>query len=129
MHWLTKEQALNGTIRECTTSGALVDPALITGLGFPTDVEAFNGDLFVLDAAKGTIGKYTMSGDPLNPTLVEGLNTPIDMTIVSNSAVPDPSSTWMLLLLGVMGVFPLRRVLRYPNENCRVSSMLTPKAR
>jgi hypothetical protein len=43
------------------------------GLGFPTDIEVFEGHLFVVNASDGTIGEYTLSGAPVNRALISGL--------------------------------------------------------
>src|SRR2546425_371994 len=58
---------VSGLIAEYTTSGATVNPNLITGLTFPEGIVVFGGNLFVtsfgtLGSANGTIGEYTTSG-------------------------------------------------------------------
>ncbi len=104
--------ALNGTIREYTTSGAIVNPAFITGLGFPTDIAVFEGHLFVVNASYGTIGEYTLSGAPVNRALISGLGIPQRIDILpSVESVPDASSTWMLLLLGLTATFGVKPLL------------------
>src|SRR5438034_8099320 len=45
-----------GTIGEYTTSGATVDPALISGLSLPTDIAVSGEDLFVASSNIGRIG-------------------------------------------------------------------------
>src|SRR6478672_7305137 len=62
-----------GTIGEYTTSGATVNPALISGLSFPVGIAVSGSDLFVLNTAIGTIGKYTTSGATVNPDLISGV--------------------------------------------------------
>jgi hypothetical protein len=82
---------VEGTIGEYTTSGATVNPTLITGLSFPNGIAVSGGNLFVVDRDTGTIGEYTTSG-----------------------ATPDASSTWTLLLLGLTATFGLKPSLRRP---------------
>jgi hypothetical protein len=76
------------TIAEYTTSGALVNRNLISGLSFPQAV-AISGDrLFVLNLdadvspSPGTVSEYTLSGALVNPTLITGLvNAPTDIAV------------------------------------------------
>jgi hypothetical protein len=49
------------TIGEYTTSGATVNPSLLSGLSGPTGIAVSGGDLFVVNA-DGTIREYTISG-------------------------------------------------------------------
>jgi len=58
----------------------------------------------------GTIGKYTTSGATVNPALISGLTHPDFLAV----AVPDASSSWTLLLLGLMATLGLRVMLRQP---------------
>jgi hypothetical protein len=52
--------ATTGTIGEYTTSGTLVNAALITGLDNPSGIALSGSDLFVANAnGSGTIGEYT----------------------------------------------------------------------
>jgi hypothetical protein len=62
-----------GTIGEYTTSGATVNPALISGLSNPTGIAVSGSDLFVANVGTGTIGEYTTAGATVNPTLISGL--------------------------------------------------------
>ena len=50
------------TIGEYTTSGAVVNASLVSGLNYPTRVVVSGSDLFVLEDGNSTIGEYTMSG-------------------------------------------------------------------
>jgi hypothetical protein len=59
-----------GTIGEYTTSGATVNPALVSGLSEPFPIAVSGDNLFVLNSFTGTIGKYTTSGAVVNPALV-----------------------------------------------------------
>src|SRR5262245_44240438 len=63
----------NGTISEYTTSGAPVNPALISGLSAPRGIAVSGSDLFVANFNTGTIGAYTASGATVNPALISGL--------------------------------------------------------
>jgi hypothetical protein len=68
----------NGTIGEYTTSGATVNPALVSGLNSPLGISVSEGNLLfvVTNVNNGTIGKYTTSGATVNPALVSGLRNP-----------------------------------------------------
>jgi hypothetical protein len=101
-----------GTIGEYTTSGATVNPALITG-GSWTDIAVSGNKLFVSSFGAGTIGEYTTSGATVNPALISGLDGPGAIAVVSASA-PEASSTWTLLLLALTATFGLKRLLRRP---------------
>jgi hypothetical protein len=95
-------------------TGATVNPALIDmGLFEPTDVAIAGGNLFVTNELTGTIGKYTMSGAIVDTELVSGLHFTQGIAVVSESvSVPDASSTWTLLLLGIAATFGLKPLLR-----------------
>jgi hypothetical protein len=57
------------------TSGATVNPSVVSGLGGDTnDVAVSGSDLFV--AHGNTIGEYTTSGSPVSPSFITGLSTP-----------------------------------------------------
>src|SRR6266496_552858 len=65
-----------GFIREYTTSGALVNPMLISGLERPGPIAVSDGKLFVVDKddpLTSHIGLYTTSGTTVNPELIPGL--------------------------------------------------------
>jgi hypothetical protein len=103
----------NGTISEYTTSGVLVNPMLVKGLHGPEGIAVSGEDLFVVNHGNGTISEYTTSGVLVNPMLVKGLHGPVGIAVVSAS-VPDTSSTWTLLLLGLTATFGLKPLLRRP---------------
>ena len=75
--------------------------------------ETSHAQIFVTNVFGGTIGEYTTSGATVNVALVSGLHEPFGNAVVSAS-VPDASSTWTLLLLGLTAVFGLKLVLRQP---------------
>ena len=103
-----------GTIGEYTTSGALVNSALVKGLHRPEGIAVSGGDLFVVNRATGTIGEYTTSGALVNAALISGLHGPEGIA-VGPASVPDASSTWTLMLLGLTATFGcLKLVLRQP---------------
>ena len=65
---------IGGTVGEYTTSGAVINAALITGLNYPTGLALDgNGDLFVVSKNDGLIGEYTTSGAVINASLITGL--------------------------------------------------------
>jgi len=76
------------------------------------------GDLFVTSVgAARTIGKYTTSGATVNSALITWPRYPSAIAVsgerlfVTNEDVPDASSTWTLLLLGLTATFGLKLVL------------------
>ena len=105
--------AYGGMVGEYTTSGVPVNPALIDGLNFPVGIDVLGDSLFVVNVGNGTIGKYTTSGVPVNPSLVSGLRPWGGIAVVS-APVPDASSTWTLLLLGLTATFGLKPLLLRP---------------
>lgn len=69
-----------GTIGEYTDSGALVNPALVSGLTGPGAIAASGSDLFV--ATNGVIAEYTTSGTVVKTSLVSGFsNQPFSIAI------------------------------------------------
>jgi hypothetical protein len=83
----------NAVIGEYTTSGATVNAALISGLGYPgapsVDGVAVSGnDLFVVNEGvgqgTGTVGEYTTSGATIATTLISGLDVPSSIAISGN---------------------------------------------
>jgi len=75
--------ALSGTIGAFTTSGATVNPALISGELLPFGIAVSGSDLFVTNAAPpaGTIGEYTTSGATVNAALISGLDDPLGVAV------------------------------------------------
>src|SRR5215475_12685714 len=94
---------LDNTIGAYTTSGATVNPALISGLQFPTDIAVSGSNLFVVDGDAEAIGLYTTSGATVNPALIS-LNSPSGIAIsgsflfVSGNIVETPTN-------GTIGVY------------------------
>jgi hypothetical protein len=84
----------NAVIGEYTTSGATVNAALISGLGYPgapsVDGVAISGnDLFAANyygggAGAGFVGEYTTSGATVNASLISGLSDPQGLAISGN---------------------------------------------
>ena len=65
-----------GTIGEYTTSGAVVNASLVSGLNDPNGIAVSGSNLFVANYGNGTIGEYTTSGAVVNASLVSGLSGP-----------------------------------------------------
>src|SRR5260370_1218876 len=74
----------DGTIGEYTTSGATVNPALVSGLYTPDAIAISGNHLFVASRDGGTIGEYTTSGATVNASLISGLNTAQTIAISGN---------------------------------------------
>jgi hypothetical protein len=71
-----------GTIGAYTTSGATVNPALISGsLIDPFGIAVSGSDLFVANELNGTIGEYTTSGATVNAALISGLDDPLGVAV------------------------------------------------
>jgi hypothetical protein len=85
-----------------------------SGLNAPQGLALSGGNLFVTDINNGTIGEYNATnGATVSASLVSGLNHPESIAVVSTS-VPDASSTWTLMLLGLTATFGLKPLLRRP---------------
>src|ERR1700736_642626 len=63
-------------VGEYMTSGATLNAALLSGLGYPTGIAVSGGNLFVASLNSGTIGEYTTSGATVNAALISGLSGP-----------------------------------------------------
>jgi len=62
----------HGTVGEYTTTGAVVNAAIITGLTHPIFMAASGNDLFITDYDDGIVSEYTTSGVKVNAALVTG---------------------------------------------------------
>jgi hypothetical protein len=83
----------NGTIAEYTSSGQLLNSALISGLNNPVGLAIDGeGDLFV-GCGNGTVGEFTTSGQTVNTNLISGLSDFSGWITV----VPEPSSIALVL--------------------------------
>ena len=69
------------TIGAYTTSGATVNPALISGLTDALGIAVSGSNLFVANLNGNTIGEYTTSGATVNASLISGLNFPTDIVV------------------------------------------------
>src|SRR5947208_14767207 len=83
------------------------------GLNGPIGIAVSGGNLSVTSQVfgqdTGTIGEYTILGETVNTRLIAGLSEPVGIAVVSGS-VPDASSTWTLLLMGLMVIFGINLV-------------------
>jgi DNA-binding beta-propeller fold protein YncE len=98
----------NNTIGEYTTSGAVVNTFLVTGLSDGTTDLAVAGDkLYFLNRSHGTLGVYDLDTTALNRSLVTGLGSGLYGFAV---AIPEPSTGAAILgLLALAGVMLHRR--------------------
>ena len=71
------------TIGEYNVStGAPINPSLITGLQHAAGIAPYNGNLYVSNFDAGTIGEYNATtGAPVNPSLITGLDGPTGVTV------------------------------------------------
>lgn len=72
-----------GTISEYTTSGAIVNPSLVTGFDAsePEGIVVSGTGLFLVNHAAGTVSEYTTSGQLVNPALISGLAGPVGIAV------------------------------------------------
>src|SRR5438132_1544122 len=71
------------------TTGATINPSLVSGLNDPVGIALYGGNLFVVNNQTGTIGEYNVTtGATIAASLVSGLNGPFGLAVV-----PEPS-TW-----------------------------------
>ncbi|HEY1601311.1 MAG TPA: hypothetical protein VGG64_17040 [Pirellulales bacterium] len=82
---------LNSVAEYNASTGALESSSLIPGVVAPYGIAAFEGNLFVVDAAQSTIGEYTTSGSAVNASLITGLGSPTAITVA-----PEPSTCVLL---------------------------------
>jgi PEP-CTERM motif len=85
---------------------------LVSGLTFPGAIAVSGDKLFVVNPFANTVGEYTTSGATVNASLISGLNNPAAIAVASDS-VPEPSSSWTLLL-GLTVLFGIKSLLRRP---------------
>src|SRR5205823_2622906 len=75
-----------GTIGAYSTTGEVINPALITGLPNPRAITVSGSNIFVSTfgsgiGASGMIGEYTTSGAVVNASLVTGLSEPTGIAV------------------------------------------------
>jgi hypothetical protein len=68
-------------IYEYSTSGAPVNPLLISGLNVPEGIAISGNDLFVVNEGNGKIGRYFTSRAVVNASLISGLDEPTYIVI------------------------------------------------
>jgi hypothetical protein len=84
----------------------------ISGLNGATDIATFEGQLFVTDVPNHSIDVYNIETRDM-VTQITGLHgRPQGIDVVPG--VPDQSSTWVMLLLGLIAVFGLKVIVRQP---------------
>ena len=72
----------NGKIGAYTTSGAVVNASLVSGLSQPVGIAVSGSNIYVTEKFNGTIGSYnTTSGAVVNANLVSGLNNPFGIAV------------------------------------------------
>ena len=72
----------NGKIGAYTTSGAVVNASLVSGLSQPVGIAVSGSNIYVTEKFNGTIGAYnTTSGAVVNANLVSGLNNPSGIAV------------------------------------------------
>jgi hypothetical protein len=103
-----------GSIGAYTTSGAPINPALISGLTALTGL-AISGDKLFVASGQG-IGEYTLSGTPVNPSLISGLFGPQSMTISG----PD------LYVVTARELIEAQKIEKYTTSGATVNADLIP---
>ncbi|MGD0540611.1 MAG: hypothetical protein ABSB33_03735 [Tepidisphaeraceae bacterium] len=64
-------------IGEYTTSGATVNPSLVSGLAFPWGLASDGDNLFVTNSGYTSVAEYTTSGALVNPSLIPEAQGPL----------------------------------------------------
>ena len=103
-----------GAIDELDLVTQQLMPNFITGLHGSIDMEGFDDQLFVTNVPNHSIDVYDIPTGHL--TQITGLQgNPKGVWLVPQTAsVPDQSAAWMLLLLGLIGTFGLKVMVRQP---------------
>ena len=92
-------------------TGALLTAGFVTELHGPSDIAVFGGDLFVTDAQHQSVNMFNATTGMSEGAVLTGLHGPQGITIVPVSgSVPDASSTWLLLFLGLVAAFGLKLI-------------------
>jgi hypothetical protein len=97
-------------------TGMLIKPGFVTELHGSSDIAVFGGDLFVTDAQNQSIDIFNAMTGVSEGMLLQGrLHGPQGITIIPVSgSVPDASSSWLLLLLGLIAAFGFKGIVRQP---------------
>jgi len=106
------------TIDELDLTTHQLTTGIITGLNGATDIASFSdgkvNELFVTDVPNQSIDVYNIATGKLVKQIT-GLHGPQGITIVPVSgSVPDASSSWLLLLLGLIATVGLKVIVRQP---------------
>jgi hypothetical protein len=72
------------TVGEYTSSGSVINAALISGLNVPAGFAVSGNNIFVANDGDGTIGEYTTSGVTINASLISGLASPNCLAVYGN---------------------------------------------
>jgi hypothetical protein len=96
----------NGFVSKYTTSGALENTSLVSGLNDPFGVAVDDNDSHMYVSSfypNSIVGEYTTSGGTIDPSLIStGLNRPFGIAVTES--VPEPSSL-VLLAAGIVALF------------------------
>ena len=117
------ELGQNGTLGEYTTSGALVNASLITGLGNDVYSMVVDGsNLFLVHRSGGTVAEYTLGSTPgtvisADTSFITGLYDPMGLAIESSptvgpTAVPETTTVISGLMLLPFAACTVLRFLR-----------------
>ncbi len=72
----------SGTISEYTTSGAVVNTALVSGLNAPGGIAVEGNNIFVVEqGATGFVGEYSTTGATVNASLISNLIAPWGISV------------------------------------------------
>jgi hypothetical protein len=101
-----------GTIAKYSTSGATINPALISGLTTPSALHISGSNLFV--ASRDYIGKYTTDGAVVNATLI------------ANPAAGYGVGSYGLVIIGtnLYATYPDGRIANYTTDGAIVNETL-----
>lgn len=75
----------SNTVGEWSTTGALVNTSLVTGLNQPNGVASTGDYVFVANQQGNTVGKYTSTGQLVDASFITGLSSPTQLLVSGTS--------------------------------------------
>ena len=79
--FVTNNSSGTNTVGAYTTSGATLNPALVSDVNAPWGVVVAGPVLFVVSKGAGAIGEYATSGTTVDAALITGLNRPSNIAL------------------------------------------------
>jgi len=76
----------NGTLAEYSSTGAVINPGVVTGLDAPSNVATDGVNLFISEST-GTVAEYTPTGGLVSASLIAGLKPTVTRIAISGSSL------------------------------------------